>query len=182
MKESWKPIPGYTEYHASDLGRICDTEGRICPQSERRKGYLAVSVRGTTGRNKTVSVHRLVATAFCGLPPAQALQVNHLNGNKQDNRARNLQWVTQQENIRHARDVLRVHFGPKKITADIVLAIRSFHKVLSSTFVGKLYRISPSHVRYIWRGDVWKTPPPALANNGGSRSGSMPCGTASVEV
>lgn len=68
------------------------------------KGYRRIIV-SDNGRIRTVFVHRLVAEAFVpnqkGLP-----QVNHKDGNKLNNRPENLEWCTNEENLRHRYDVL----------------------------------------------------------------------------
>ena len=50
------------------------------------------------------SVHRLVAEAYI-LNPLQKEQINHINGNKQDNRIENLEWVTAKENMIKAVEI-----------------------------------------------------------------------------
>lgn len=69
----------------------------LCPN-----GYLQVHLRNAAAdkRSKMANVHRLVADAF--VPnPARYSQINHKNGNKQDNRAENLEWCTPKQNIAH---------------------------------------------------------------------------------
>lgn len=68
-------------------------------------GYLVV-VLYKDKKRYTRPVHRLVAQAF--IPnPEQKTQVNHKNGIRSDARLENLEWVTPQENVRHAFDVLK---------------------------------------------------------------------------
>lgn len=75
------------------------------------KGYKAVLIRGN-GHEHTVFVHRLVASAF--IPnPDNLPQVNHINGDKTDNRPENLEWCTNYYNTRHRIDVLK-HYGQSK--------------------------------------------------------------------
>lgn len=98
----WKEIKGYEGlYEVSDIGEVRSlprqgTKGRILKQHER-KGYLRV---GLTKDHKTTwcSVNRLVAEAF--IPnPDNLEQVDHINSNRLDNRAENLQWLTRQDNV-----------------------------------------------------------------------------------
>ncbi len=65
-----------------------------------RSPYYTVSAK-VDGRRKAVSVHRLVATYFVPNPEGKPY-VNHIDGNKRNNKASNLEWVTQSENLKHA--------------------------------------------------------------------------------
>ena len=69
-------------------------------QVGNNKGYLRIHVK-EQDKQRHMAVHRLIASCF--IPNPQNLpQVNHINGNKQDNRASNLEWVTSNGNIIHA--------------------------------------------------------------------------------
>ena len=64
------------------------------------KGYLRTALI-IDGKAKTIKVHRIIAETF--VPnPLNKPQVNHINGVKEDNRAENLEWVTNRENVVHA--------------------------------------------------------------------------------
>lgn len=104
--EEWKDVVGYEGlYKVSNLGRIRSfvlggKNGCIISQSKTRQGYkrLALSKNGILTR---FLVHRLVANAFIPNPQNKPT-VNHINGDKGDNRVCNLEWATQSENNRHA--------------------------------------------------------------------------------
>jgi len=121
--ETWRPILGYEgSYEVSDLGSVRslprivqDKAARPHPVSGRVltlawKGpsrYAAVQLC-QAGETHQVYVHRLVLEAFAGPRPFPDAVARHLNGNHLDNRAMNLAWGTQQENIadkfRHGTD------------------------------------------------------------------------------
>lgn len=116
--ERWKPVENYEGlYEVSDLGRVRRVDsyiktgikhsetrlckGRILKQRLKRNGYLTVDL-SKEQKVKTISVHRLVAIAFCEKENEEKKVVNHKNANKLDNRAKNLEWTTSKENKSHA--------------------------------------------------------------------------------
>lgn len=112
MAEIWKPVVGYEDlYEVSSDGRVRSKgryvkqyrglrwiEGSILKPQLRGQGYLSVWLYRHPEPRKQVSVHRLVAEAFCDRKDESYEEVNHLNENKQDNRADNLEWCTKQYN------------------------------------------------------------------------------------
>ena len=102
--EIWRDIRGYEGlYQVSNFARVKSfyyNTPKIIFQSLNRTGYLRVCLV-KNGKRKDHLLHRLVAEAF--LPnPDNLPQVDHINGDKRDNRLENLQWVTRSENIQRA--------------------------------------------------------------------------------
>lgn len=101
-KEVWKDIKGYEGfYKASNLGHIFSVKRNIILKGGiNSDGYYTVMLF-KNGIGKSYKVHRLIAETFIfnkkNLP-----QINHINGNKIDNRVENLEFVTSKENIKHA--------------------------------------------------------------------------------
>lgn len=99
MLETWKPIPGFEKYgKVSNLGRVWSSRGKMRTTFVAKNGYERV---GFCGGKHTIAVHKLVALAFCD-GYKDGLCVNHKDGNKLNNMASNLEWVTHSENIKHA--------------------------------------------------------------------------------
>ena len=106
-QEQWKPIERFNgEYEVSNIGRVRSMKryygmvGRIMPQTIQRKGYYAVTFHMN---NKVYcrKVHRLVIEAFKPNPDNLPC-INHIDGNKLNNRIDNLEWCTYQHNMQHA--------------------------------------------------------------------------------
>ena len=122
--EEWRPIPGYSGYEASSLGRIRSRQKVL---SQYGKRYLHVSTSPRRNGSCHTSVHVLVALAFHGERP-EGHQAAHRDDDKTNNRPGNLRWATPLEN--HADMVVSgTHakgegHGMSKLTAADVLMIR----------------------------------------------------------
>lgn len=82
-------------------GKMKTSPGRMLKPSISNVGYLRIDLcQG--GKPKHHSVHRLVAIAFVPNKHSKGT-VNHINGNKLDNRADNLEWATPKEQTSHAK-------------------------------------------------------------------------------
>ena len=98
-------------HEVSNLGRIRHALTKnILKLHENNAGYLRFAV-SHKGKSVKVCVHEQVALAFVD-GWREGLQVNHKDGNKQNNRAWNLEWVSASENMRHARYVLGKQVKP----------------------------------------------------------------------
>lgn len=97
--EIWKPVSEFPDrYEVSNLGRIrVKSTGLVRKHTLLNTNYLSVKIKiGKKTYNRLV--HRLVAREFCK-GYADGLVVNHKNADRLDNRACNLEWLTQKENI-----------------------------------------------------------------------------------
>ena len=96
--EKFRKIHEFPGYEISSWGRVRNIETNCYLKPEVHfKGYLRVDLYNKNGVKKHVKIHRLVAMAF--IPnPMNKPQINHIDGNNQNNSYTNLEWVTDEEN------------------------------------------------------------------------------------
>ena len=114
MIEEFRDIKGYEGiYQVSNLGRVktlsrdikCrggfrTIKEKILKTTTGKKGYLQISLSKIECKRKTISIHQLVAIAFLNhVPDGHRVVVDHINNARTDNRVKNLQLITNRENI-----------------------------------------------------------------------------------
>ncbi len=129
MADVWKTIPDtFGLYSVSSDGRI--KRGNKVLKHQKTRGYHIVSL-SIKGKEINKYVHRLVAENF--IPnPNNKKQVNHRDGNKDNNCVFNLEWVTQSENQRHRYDVLGKYTNPSCFSSSVKIKCLNDNKIFSS--------------------------------------------------
>ena len=99
-RERWKVIESHPKYSVSDRGRIRrNADKYVLSQSKTRDGYWKISLSKGNGKRDTLRSSRLVAKAFIGPEPSRFHVVHHKSADKTDNRASNLEWISQKQNV-----------------------------------------------------------------------------------
>ena len=131
MNEIWLPCPGFEGvYSVSSLGRVrseltrnATKAGRILSPGLKSTGYLGVTLVAADGTRVDAAVHRLVARAFHGEPVGESNVVNHIDSNRQNNIATNLEWGTHSHNLLHSLAAGSARVGAKHYKARAVYRI-----------------------------------------------------------
>lgn len=134
--EIWKDITGYEGlYQISNFGNVRNMKFYRAVNIYKHKGYLRVALC-KNNHCTHFYVHRLVAQEFL-LNPLNKSEVNHIDGDKTNNRIYNLEWCTRKENMEHARKS-----GLWKVTENMRKALIIYHKkgVSQYTMTGSLVR------------------------------------------
>ena len=120
MNEIWKDIKNYEGlYKVSNTGKVRSIEryvkdgrtdngtrlikGRLMRLNITNKGYYRLQLTDREGVRIKYAIARLVGVAYV-FNPFNKPQINHIDGNKENNHAGNLEWCTQSENVKHAYD------------------------------------------------------------------------------
>lgn len=172
-QEIWLPVKDYEKfYEVSNMGRIRNIDFPTCtdkriklkeiylikPSLQSIKNYKRYRVNLSNEKgHKQFKVHRLIAQAF--IPnPLNKPQVNHIDNNPLNNRASNLEWVTNLENCHHAMRQGRLNRGSKngmsKLNEEKVLEIRSSN--LSVEELSKKYSVGKHAIENVLNGKRWK--------------------------
>lgn len=176
--EIWKTALGYNDYEVSSYGRIRTlsrqvrfvhsvtgnehfrtTEERLLKNYfNNRTGYFFVQLKkDKKSFNKTI--HRLVAEAF--IDNSKNLRdVNHINGNKKDNRLENLEWCSSEYNHAHAAmsglSASGVNASNSELNNKAVIGIKNLLKMgLSHGLIADVFEVSRSLISQISLGYIW---------------------------
>ena len=108
QEEEWVPIKNYEKYSVSRSGKVKNNETkRVFNPKKTNKGYFSVTLKGKDNKYHAFLIHRLVAQAFIPNPDNLSI-VNHIDENRKNNSASNLEWVSLLENSRHGSSSHRI--------------------------------------------------------------------------
>lgn len=165
MIEEWRSVAEWPEYEVSNLGRVRRVEtGRVrSPILMKSTGYLVVSMSRPGGDRKLAAIHRLVAFAFLGHPPAEGMQVNHKDSDRANPSLENLEWVTVSQNISHGYTHGRCNAtgaanGHSKLTDAAVVDIRRLARPDRSNAIAlaERFNVSKATIYDVVSGRTWK--------------------------
>lgn len=113
----------FENYLISDAGSIKNKKtGRILKPSASPKGYLFLQLPNN-GKKSTVIISRLVYSKYVGAIP-DGYEINHIDGNKQNNHFTNLEAITHHENILHAVKIGLIKSGTDSKTSKQICEIK----------------------------------------------------------
>ncbi|CAG8765919.1 14643_t:CDS:1, partial [Ambispora leptoticha] len=139
--EEWREIEyKLRKFKVSSLGRIQLTNGAIT-QGSLYEGYF---------RFNQCYIHRLVALAFCSKEEGKNC-VNHIDGNRTNNKASNLEWCTQKENTQHAV-CLKLWGHCRKRAIKQIFDDGSFREFLSLAEAQRITGIKSQNIGLVCRG------------------------------
>lgn len=158
MQEIWKRFKD-TDYQVSNLGNVFSVYNGMQLKPFMNDRYLVVDLFAYTVRQR-IAVHRMVAIAFIENPDNKEY-VNHINGNKLNNRVDNLEWVTASENSIHAVATGLSPIGEAKTLAKLtekdVLEIQAAFEAGEKDFVlAEKYGVTSGVISSIRLGKTWK--------------------------
>lgn len=171
--EHWREVRDSDgRYQVSNLGRIASMNYRsragalgtvaVMTPAPDANGYLRTMMR-RGGKWVTVKVHRIVAEHWVPNPEGKA-EVNHVDFDRQNNRADNLEWTTRAENREHTLSAGRStknngqKNGMSVLTEDAVRTIRREYRpyvTQAQTFADR-FGVSRAAIKDILRGRTWK--------------------------
>jgi hypothetical protein len=158
----YKDLVGYEDYYSiSNCGDILSKRtDKAMKQFVDNRGYYRCTLSDSV-KPRTLLVHRLVAKTFIENPD-NLYTVNHINGIKTDNRVENLEWMSLEDNVRHAYEVgLTSSKGSNnnnsKFLEKDILEIRRLFETegLSNSQISTLFSVDSSTIRRITSYRAW---------------------------
>lgn len=151
------PVPGFEEYEMNRMGQFLSKRGnkRILAICKRDNWYATVKLND---RHRTV--HRLMALAFIENPENHPM-VNHKDGDKHNYNLNNLEWCTNDYNMKHAQRTGLLVKGTQVHTnildeVQVLTIIQCLKDGMTPKDLGGYFKVHPTTIGKIKSGDNWK--------------------------
>lgn len=159
MEYRKEPVKGYEEYQVDTNGIVYGKNGKPLKYSLNHKGYCIINFY-INHKRTGFGIHTLVASQFISNNDPLKWQVNHIDGNKENNNVDNLEWVTPEENMRHSVDVLGNNIGVKNGGAKAIKGINKkdgteiYFDAMSD---GARYFVEKNKIKFIYaKNSLWR--------------------------
>ena len=155
----WRHIEGFETYLVNPYGVVWSRRAGKPLKPHMSGAYHRVLLQ-EKGKKWRPSIHRLVALSYLSNPHNKE-NVNHIDGNKLNNKVTNLEWVTRKENVRHAWDTGLVNTkgegnGRSKLKSRHVEAIRLIKDILPASEIAELFGVGKTAISDIINNRTWK--------------------------
>lgn len=136
--ESWKKISVSPKYEVNSDGNILNSvTGKQLKPVVQSNGYTHVTLCDENGHHQT-SVHKIVATEFIPNPHGYS-EINHIDGNKSNNRVDNLEWCDRRENMKHAYRTGLQKPNQSQITESLSKAVETLKRPIRDIETGECF-------------------------------------------
>lgn len=180
--EIWKDVVGFENiYLISNLGNVKSLARKVAkiqPNGDiyihqikdhilkgeiGKDGYKKVLLGNGINYKKHFFIHRLIAEAFISKVEGKNI-INHIDGNKANNKINNLEWCTYSENNKHAYDTglnpKGENHGMNKFSKKTILEIRKIYvngsREFGSRSLARKFKMSKTNVLHIVNNKIWK--------------------------
>lgn len=150
-------------YYINSKGELFTDYGKKQMKDSIKNGYVKNCLVLKDGTQKSYFRHRLVLYCFNPIDNYKELQVNHIDGNKENNKLENLEWCTSQENRIHAVEIglaakLKGESNPasKLLESQVIDIIQDLLNHVPYSVICKKYNCSKSTVLAIKNKRNWK--------------------------
>ena len=158
-------IPEIKDYYTvtSEGEFFSDNSGKMKTRNRAGTEYQIINFSLINGKKKTYRAHRLVLMAFKPVDNMENLEVNHIDGNKKNNKLENLEWCTSSENQIHdfktglnkARRGEKSNFSKLKLE-DIKRVFDLREQGLTQAEIATIVGCSNSNISYILKRKTWQ--------------------------
>ena len=158
-------IPEIKDYYTvtSEGEFFSDNSGKMKTRNRAGTEYQIINLSLVNGKKKTYRSHRLVLMAFKPVDNMENLEVNHIDGNKKNNRLENLEWCTSSENQIHAfktglskaRRGEESNFSKLRLE-DIKRVFDLREQGLTQAEIATIIGCSSSNISYILKRKTWQ--------------------------
>ena len=133
----WRKISDCPTYEVSEYGEIRNSNTGRHLKPRQANGYLQVTLCDSNGHHQK-TIHRIVAKEFID-NPRNCDQVNHIDGDKWNNRVDNLEWCTGSENMKHAYRTGLQKSIPSQIEYSLSRCVEKHKRPVRNIENGKCY-------------------------------------------